>query len=1095
MKKNKKKSALALSVAFALTLGCFPVSAMAEASQDDFAQVLTDKFKDPDRSKQSYVRWWLPQASLTDKQLTEEIQQMYDAGFDGVELCMQTSEAPTEEYAYGSDMWAHKWKLMMNTLLDHGMSVSLTSGTNWSTSNVPGLDPDSQEASQVITMGETVVAPGESISELPKPETMQNKGTFIGAYAYKITGNTSGQYRSGKPWVPVNDYTGYSIDPDSMIELTDTTEGETAFDQAISWTAPEGEAGDGDEGKYYVVAYWQQGNYKASDPSTETAYATNYFDKRGVEALKTFWEEHYLNDPELNEKIKNGDVMLFMDSIELNPDGGVTWWTESIREEFQKRKGYDILPYMYLIKGLPQVYSVFDVYMDPASGYNALADDKDLNQKVINDWIDVLTQLYEENLLTPLKEWLNSVGIKTRAQISYGRSFEITEPSAYVDYPEAENLNQYNQIDILRLHTAGAKLQNKTLSTETGGTLSPYDTPMQLRLRSVYGEYAAGFQKVIWHIWSATDTYGTEQTLWPGGMPGAPTMFDRYDDREPAYEDYDEFNAHIGRIQTLMQTGTSRTDIGFLHNNWNQGLNSGGGVEDDIHAMNNMLAHMGVYYRSTELQDNGYTYDYLSPDLLDMETVSFNEETKTIEPAGYKALMIYQKWLDPDGAKKVLEWAQKGLPVVIMENAAKETPFNDGRDDELAAAMEELKALDNVKVAVINDADEDFDYFDAKAEGYDDTAYDCLQELGVEPYVGFEEANHQILTQTREDEDGVKYLYAYNYCSNDYHDKSYVESVKTEDHGTVISTRLVVDGEYVPYKIDAWSGDAEKIAQYEIKDGKTYVPVTLEYDDPALFAFAPEEDSLHAVSTTADSVVEKEGKLYAKAFTSGDYTAVLSDGTEASVAAQVPDSYDITNWNVEITSWTQGEELVVDEETINDITTVNSRYETAKTPINVTLDTMTTWDNIPEVGDAVSGTGVYTAAFNWDENAADGAILDLGDDLVSTMKIWINGQKVGGDISTNPSKEKASIAEGQEGKEQYSGGINWMTPKTDISKYLVNGENTIEIHYNSTMGNVLLSAGQIEPTASDWWGYDTGTASYGPQKAVIVPYVLEELTK
>ena len=1095
MKKNRKKSALALAVAFALTAGCFPSAAMAADVQDDFAAELTEKFTDPDRDKQSYVRWWLPQASLTDEQLKTEIQQMYDSGFDGVELCMQTSEAPTEDYAYGSDMWSHKWKLMMNTLLDHGMSVSLTSGTNWATSNVPGLDPDSQEASQVIAMGETVVAPGESITQLPQPETMQNKGTFIGAYAYKITGNTSGTYRSGKPWVPANEYSGYTIDSESVIELTDVTEGANVFEQNINWTAPEGETGEGDEGKYYVVAYWQQGNYKVSDPSTETAYATNYFDKRGVEALKAFWEEHYLDDEELNAKIKDGDVMLFMDSIELNPDGGITWWTDSVREEFKKRKGYDILPYMYLIKGLPQVYAVFDVYMDPASGYNALDGDKDLNQKIINDWLDVLTQLYEENLLQPLKEWLNSVGITTRAQISYGRSFEITEPSAYVDYPEAENLNQYNQIDLLRLHTAGAKLQDKTLSTETGGTLSPYDTSMQLRLRSVYGEYAAGFQKVVWHIWSATDTYGTEETLWPGGMPGFAGMFDRYDDREPAYEDYDEFNAHIGRIQTLMQTGSSRTDIGFLHNNWNQGLNSEGGLEDDIHAMNNMLAHMGIFYRSTELQDNGYTYDYLSPDLLNMDTVSYNEETKTIEPAGYKALIMYQKWMDADGAKKVLEWAKKGLPVVIMECAAKETPFNDGRDEELAATIEELKALDNVKTAVINDADEDFDYFQAVDQGYDDNVYDCLQELGVDPYVGFEEANHQILTQTREDEDGVKYLYAYNYCSNDYHENSHIDSVKTEDHGTEISTRLVVDGEYVPYEIDAWSGETTKIAEYEIKDGKTYVPVTLKYDDPKLYAFAPEEDSLHATDTTADAVVEKDGKLYAKAFASGDYTATLSDGSEVSVSAQVPDAYDITDWDLEVTSWTQGENLVVDEETIDDVTTVNSHYETDKTPINVKLDTMTTWDNIPEVGDTISGNGVYKATFNWDASAADGAVLDLGDELVSTMKVWINGQKVGGDISTNPTKAKLSIVEDQEGKDQYTGGINWKVPKTDISKYLVDGENTIEIHYNSTMGNALLATGQIEPTQSSWWGYDEGVEAYGPQKAAILPYALAALTE
>ena len=33
-----------------------------------------------------------------------------------------------------------------------------------------------------------------------------------------------------------------------------------------------------------------------------------------------------------------------------------------------------------------------------------------------------------ERMLTPLKEWLNSVGIKTRAQISYGKPFEISAP-------------------------------------------------------------------------------------------------------------------------------------------------------------------------------------------------------------------------------------------------------------------------------------------------------------------------------------------------------------------------------------------------------------------------------------------------------------------------------------------------------------------------------------------------------------------------------------------------------------------------------------------------------------------------------------------
>ena len=138
----------------------------------DFAQQLEKLYKDPDRSYQSDVRWWIGEAANTDEALLEEVQALYDAGFHGVELCMQSeNNADNETYAYGSAMWSHKWKLLINALLDHGMEVSLTSGTNWATSNVPGLDPDSQAASLVIAMGQKVVEPGEKIEALPEPET------------------------------------------------------------------------------------------------------------------------------------------------------------------------------------------------------------------------------------------------------------------------------------------------------------------------------------------------------------------------------------------------------------------------------------------------------------------------------------------------------------------------------------------------------------------------------------------------------------------------------------------------------------------------------------------------------------------------------------------------------------------------------------------------------------------------------------------------------------------------------------------------------------------------------------------------------------
>ena len=135
-----------------------------------FTEYLQSKFVDPDRVYSSDVRWWLGDASHTDETLLEEVQALYDGGFRGVELAMQNDAgAPDAVYAYGSEMWAHKWNLMMNKLLDLGMSVYLTSGTNWATSNVPGLDPDSQAAMQNVTQATSTVNAGQTLTALPAP--------------------------------------------------------------------------------------------------------------------------------------------------------------------------------------------------------------------------------------------------------------------------------------------------------------------------------------------------------------------------------------------------------------------------------------------------------------------------------------------------------------------------------------------------------------------------------------------------------------------------------------------------------------------------------------------------------------------------------------------------------------------------------------------------------------------------------------------------------------------------------------------------------------------------------------------------------------
>ena len=995
-----------------------------------FAADIESRYAKPSIEDRSEVRWWMAEGAHTDETLLEELHAMYDAGFRGLELCEQNDGTVDEkDYGYGSDQWDHDMRLVMNEALDLGMTVSLTSGTNWSTANIPGLDPDSAAASQVVFEIHETLEAGQSRSglipmektvsymswgqQITETQVVKEKAAFVGAYAYKqVEGDTA----------PTVFATDVAIDLSGSI--TTDAEGKRSLD----WTAPA-------DGTYYVFYYWQQGAYQTSNPAIAPSYCINYFDEAGVDALKDYWSAHILNDPALNAKIKKGDVQLFMDSLEINAEDGITFWCDDMAEQFRTRKGYDIRPYLYLFIGLPEMWFF------KHNGYGTYdMSDGLLRTRIQNDLYDVQNDLYVERMLRPIKKWMNSYGIKTRAQITYGQRLEISEPIMDVDYPEAENLNQNNQPDIYRLWSGGAKLQNKVLSAETGAVGGyQYGYTVQQHLMEAYSLYSAGFSRIIWHIWSSQFGPG-ENTKWPGyevsGFMGS--MFYDFGTREPSSVDYDVFNDHLGRVQQLLREGVSRTDVGMLYIQYDQGMptsgNSGG--------VNWLLNHEEALFPSTVLQDNGYTYDYFSPAFLTADGVSYNCVSHTLEKAGYKALVLWQDQLPVEGAQSVLKLAKKGMPVVIVDGAAVRTPYNDGRDAELSAVIDELRAQASVR----------------RAAAADDV-YSCLQAAGVEPYVGFAQANRQLLTQCRE-ADGNRYLYVYNYCDGTY--QSFWSNGEVQDtHGDHCTAELVADGIYVPFQIDAWTGKTTQLGSYRVEDGKTYFTVDLDYNNVALYALKKITAPVHIVSGNVAAHVEN-GELVARLTETTETEVALSDGRKVTVSAAVPDASDITGWDVTVESWTEGSGRDRRTETLFGKTIVETSVQTEKTPISVHLDTLTTWDNIPEVGRSVSGQATYQAQFQWDGRAS-GAYINFGE-LTESMTVTINGTQ--------------------------TGDLNLITPVLDIKDYLVEGTNTIELHYSSNLTNVQLARGaKREGDLSGWYGYSMKYHSYGPAQAVLVPYV------
>ncbi|MCL2165430.1 MAG: hypothetical protein FWH55_13830 [Oscillospiraceae bacterium] len=299
--------------------------------------------------------------------------------------------------------------------------------------------------------------------------------------------------------------------------------------------------------------------------------------------------------------------------------------------------------------------------------------------------------------------------------------------------------------------------------------------------------------------------------------------------------------------------------------------------------------------------------------------------------------MLYQDWLDIMGAEKILDWAKRGLPIVILGGAASRTPFNDGKETQLAEIITELKQQATIKTASV---DNYANYFDGVAVGYEDDVYEKLQELGVRPYAELAAPNHQLLTQSRRDGEDNMYLYAFNYCTNDYHHNSSVAGVQTENHCTNIKTEIKIDGQFIPYAIDAWSGQVKQLANYRYENGQTVFHVDLDVNNIALFAFeAVDSEKLHIVETNAEYAYETQNGPVVRAIGSGIVEVALSNGVTYQNNVTAPAAFGITDWDLTVKSWTANAVSgdLMRTETIDGVTTTNRKTSTVKTNINVSF--------------------------------------------------------------------------------------------------------------------------------------------------------------
>jgi hypothetical protein len=327
------------------------------------ASQLESGFIDPPRDARLRAYWWWLNGNVTKAAITRDLEQMKAKGFGGALICdaggaAQDGNAPVP---HGPTFFTAQWRELYKHALREadrlGLEMSLNIQSGW---NLGGPMIKPEDAPKKLTWSSLQVeGPAPLERALPQPPRAPElyRDIFTIAYPVKVGRPTAAQRRpiQSLGQKTLQEGLGWSA-PDCSSLLRDypdlAGEEETASTQVLDLTTNVGPDGKlrwtPPDGRWEIlrVGYTLNDHCRVSTCSDDWGgYAIDPIDGR---AFKAYWQqiiEPLISDagPLAGKTLK----YLHTDSWEIE----MLNWTPTFRDEFKRRRGYDLLPFFPVVTG------------------------------------------------------------------------------------------------------------------------------------------------------------------------------------------------------------------------------------------------------------------------------------------------------------------------------------------------------------------------------------------------------------------------------------------------------------------------------------------------------------------------------------------------------------------------------------------------------------------------------------------------------------------------------------------------------------------------------------------------------------------------